>query len=151
MRNLIGLTVVIATSLPAGAMASNRCPANQDTIFACSTTNNKQVRVCDGGDTIGYTFGRPGQPPEMALRVPRQRTSTWQWPGMGYTATYSATIPNGKTRYVVWSTTERGSDPVQSSSGIAVEVNGKQVANILCLQDDTLLDNLFDIDLPREN
>ena len=151
MRYLIAITVVFATGFSVQAVAQDHCPDDQDTIFACTTTNGKQVRVCDAGPKISYTFGRPGQAPELALSVARQSTSTWQWPGIGYTATYSATIPNGRTRYTVWSSTERGSDPVQSSSGIAVEVNGKQVANIRCLENETLVDNLFDIDLPREN
>lgn len=150
MRSLIALVTISLMSL-GSAVAQDHCPANQTTVFACTTSNGKQVRVCDAGAAIGYTFGRPGQPPELALKVPRQRTSTWQWPGMGYTATYSATIPNGKTRYTVWSTTERGSDPLETASGIAVEVNGKQVANIRCLENEDLVDNLFDIDLPREN
>ena len=151
MRSLIAITVVFASSFSVPALAQEHCPANQETIFACTTTNNKQVRVCDAGAEIRYTFGRPGPTPELALSVPRESTSTWQWPGMGNTATYSVTIPNGKTHYIVWSSTERGSDPVQSSSGIAVEVDGKQVANIRCIENDALIDNLFDVDLPREN
>ena len=148
MRSLITICLLLASSLPAAA--AQHCPANQSTLFACTTSNNKVVRVCDAGATIGYTFGRPGQAPELSLAVPRARTSTWQWPGMGYTATYSATIPNGDTTYTVWSTTERGSDPLQSSQGVEVKVRGRRVANILC-RNEGAVDNLFDVDLPREN
>lgn len=139
-------------AVPAGMAKSPalQCPAGQQTVFACATTNGKQVQVCDAGATIGYRFGRPGQPPELALNVPRNRARTYQWPGAGRTTTYSVTVPNGDTRYTVYSTFDRLADALDFQYGINVEVRGRQVANLRC-REDGLVDNLEGIDLPQDH
>lgn len=134
--------------LPATALAA--CPAGQQTLFACTTTNAKQIQVCDAGRTIGYTFGRTGQRPELALNVPRHRASTYQWPGAGRTTTYSVTVPNGDTRYTVYSTFDRLADELDFQHGIDVHVGGKQVANLRC-REDGLIDALEGVGLPQTN
>lgn len=142
--SLLGMLLL----LPGMALAA--CPAGQDTVFACTTAHGKQVQVCDAGRTIGYTFGRPGQPPELALNVPRNRASTYQWPGAGRTTTYSVTVPNGDTRYTVYSTFDRLADALDFQYGINVEVRGRQIANLRC-REDGLIDNLEGIDLPQDH
>lgn len=136
---------LLALLLPAGAMAA--CPSGQDTLFACTTTNGKQVQVCDAGRSIGYTFGRPGRAPELALNVPRNHASTYQWPGAGRTTTYSVTVPNGDTTYTVYSTFDRLADELDFQHGIQVEVRGQQVANLRC-REPGLIDNMEGVDLP---
>lgn len=145
--------IILFAALAAPGLAQSApaaCPAGQQTLFACTTTNGKQVQVCDAGRTINYRFGRQGQPPEMALAVPRQQASTWQWPGIGRTTTYSVTVPNGDTRYTVYSSFDRLADELDFQYGINVEVRGRQVANLRC-REDGLVDNLEGVDLPASN
>lgn len=147
-RPLIALLSTLVLSLPGMALAA--CPSGQKTLFACSTTNDKQVQVCDAGRSIGYTFGRPGRAPELALDVPRNRASTYQWPGTGRTTTYSLSVPNGDTTYTVYSTFDRLADTLDFQHGIQVEVRGQQVANLHC-REPGLIDNLEGVDLPQSN
>ncbi len=146
MRAHLSLLTLLALGA-ADAQAQATCPAGQDTLFACTTRNGKQVQVCDAGETINYRFGRPGKPPEMSLDVPRERASTWQWPGVGRTTTYSVTLPNGDTSYTVCSSFDRLADELEFEYGIHVEVRGRQVANLRCRGDD-VIDNLEGVDLP---
>lgn len=147
-RPLIALLSTLVLSLPGMALAA--CPSGQKTLFACSTTNGKQVQVCDAGRSIGYTFGRPGRAPELALDVPRNRASTYQWPGTGRTTTYSLSVPNGDTTYTVYSTFDRLADTLDFQHGIQVEVRDQQVANLRC-REPGLIDNLEGVDLPQSN
>jgi hypothetical protein len=149
MHPILAATGLCLLTVVSGHAAA-ACPAAQATIFACTTTNGKQVQVCDAGRTIGYAFGRPRQTPELSLNVPRARTSTWQWPGFGRTTTYSLSIPNGDTKYTVFSSFDRLAETLQFESGILVAVRGNQVARLLC-REQGLIDNLVDVDLPSEN
>ena len=146
MRAQLSLLTLLALG-PADAQAQATCPAGQDTLFACTTRNGKRVQVCDAGETINYRFGRPGKPPEMSLDVPRERASTWQWPGVGRTTTYSVILPSGDKSYTVYSSFDRLADKLEFEYGIHVQVRGRQVANLLCRADD-VIDNLEGVDLP---
>lgn len=124
-----------------GAQAS--CPLS--TVFACTTTNNKVVEVCDSGDKIDYSFGKKGQKPELALSVLRRAASTVQWQGIGRHMYYSVRIPNGNTIYEVFSSIDKLEQSVEA--GIYVTVNGENVATILC-KPDTRTDYLEGLALP---
>ena len=146
---LLALTTA-CIAVPARAVAAPAaCPAGQTTVFACTTSNGKQVQVCDAGATLGYTFGRPGLRPELTFHVARERASTWQWQGIGRYMNYSVSLPNGKARYTVFSSVDRLADEPEPSLGISVEVQGRHVAQLTCEQEGSI-ENLFDIDLPAD-
>ena len=140
-----------AVMLPVAAQSA--CPSDS-TIFACTTTNGKFVEVCDAGQVIRYTFGRPGKTPELALSVPRDQASTLQWPGVGRYINYGVTIPNGNTTYQVFTSVERlfeGDEDSDGSytAGINVEVDRRHVATVDC-KTDTVIDNMEGIDLKSD-
>lgn len=103
---------------------------------------------------IQYTFGRPGKTPELALSVPRESASTFQWPGVGRYINYSVKIPNDNTTYQVFTSAERlfeGDEDTDASytAGINVEVDGRHVATVDCKMD-TVIDNMEGIDLKSD-
>ncbi|MGR4896842.1 hypothetical protein ACIPR8_16380 [Stenotrophomonas sp. LARHCG68] len=121
------------TAMPAAA--SNTCAATETPLFTCNTTNGKQVLLCDAGDTLHYTFGKPGRPPEMQLKVRREEASTWQWEGIGRAISYSINVPNGNTVYDVFWSVDRMTDEHEVQAGVNVEVNGRHVATVRCNAD----------------
>lgn len=150
-HNLIFYFALTAVMLPVAAQAA--CPKD-NTIFACTTTNGKFVEVCDAGKVIQYTFGRSGETPELALSVPRDQASTFQWPGVGRYINYSVKIPNDNTTYQVFTSAERlfeGDEDTDASytAGINVEVDGRHVATVDCKMD-TVIDNMEGIDLKSD-
>jgi hypothetical protein len=120
-------------------------PAAQ--IFYCQTVTGRQVEVCDQGSHLEYRFGRALERPELALRVPRGMTSTWQWPGIGRYMSYRVTIPNGQTHYTVFFAVDRLSTSQTVEAGIDVSRNEEILATIACVPE-TLQQRLEGIDLP---
>jgi hypothetical protein len=41
-----------------------------DTVFRCTTANGKVVQVVQTATHVRYTFGKPGQAPEMTIETP---------------------------------------------------------------------------------
>lgn len=124
------LTVVIAAAIAPTAWA--KCDAGSQTLFSCTTTNGKQIEVCDAKKTIDYSYGRTGSKPELSLRVPRADASTYQWQGVGRYMSYSVKLPNGKTEYSVYWGFDRLTEEHAEEAGVNVTVNGKQVATVKC-------------------
>ena len=73
------------------------CEKGSTTVFSCVTGKGKIIEVCDSKKTIDYSFGKPSEKPDLALKVPRESASTTQWNGMGRWISYSVEIPNGNT------------------------------------------------------
>ncbi|MGB6007773.1 hypothetical protein [Castellaniella sp.] len=119
---------------------------NSKLVFACTTTKGKAVEICDSDDILQYSFGTKGHYPELSLSVPRSEASTFQWDGRGSEITYSVQIPNGDTVYEVFTSMSRMSNEHEIVSGINVEVAGKHVATLTCL-DDTVQQDMEDIPL----
>lgn len=114
------------------------------TIFSCTTTKGKVVEVCDSGKTIDYSFGKKGAKPELALSVPRAEVTTTQWDGTTTGIYYSVLIPNGNTKYEVFSNVDRNAQ--EESSGIYVFINGNNAATITC-KTESVVDNLEGVSL----
>lgn len=139
----LALTAVI---LPVAVQAA--CPGDS-TIFSCTTTNRKFVEVCEAGKVIQYTFGRRGKTPELALSAPRNKASTFQWPGVGRYINYSVTIPNGNTTYQVFFSADRLTEEHEIEAGINVEVDGEHVATVDC-KPSSVIHNMEGIDLKSD-
>ena len=122
------------------------CPAAEQTIFHCTTKQQKQIQVCDAKTHITYQYGQHLNQPEMKLKVARQKTTTDQWAGIGPTESYSVNIPNGNTTYSVFSSLDKNS--FESTAGVAIYENDQHKATVYCDQDAPITEALFDIDLP---
>jgi len=142
----VGLTLLFAMT---HALAD--CPAGQKTVFYCDTVNDKVIQLCDAGATIDYTFGGVGRLPELALRIPREQATTWQWPGIGRWITYAVDVPNGDTRYSVFWGVDRLDEAHPVAAGVDVEIRNEHVATVRCRDDAALIQQMEGIDLrPRE-
>ncbi|WP_250464804.1 hypothetical protein [Microbulbifer litoralis] len=119
-----------------------------ETLFYCETEGGKKVEVQDLGSLINYRFGKKLYDPEMELTLPRERATTYQWPGAGPTESYSVFIPNGKIVYIVYTSRERRPGG-EMESGILVRAGGVELATINC-KPDTLFEKLMGVDLPKE-
>ena len=64
------LCASLIISLPTLSFAD--CVKGEKILFACTTTKNKKIEVCDAGKTINYAFGKVGVKPELALNVPQR-------------------------------------------------------------------------------
>lgn len=147
--SLLALLLGSALMFGLNSSASAACSGKDKLIFSCAMKSGKHVEVCDAGSNIEYSFGKPGKP-EMALAVPRKRTSTYQWQGIGRSMPYSINIPNGNTEYRVFTVADKmmEGDNGGYEAGINVVSNGKQVAALKCLPK-TVKSNLEGLDLPR--
>lgn len=124
------------------------CENGSKTVFSCTTINNKQIEVCDAGKTISYAFGKQGRKPELALSVPRDEATTFQWLGIGRYINYSVAIPNGKYRYNVYTSYDKLEENEDKAfeAGVTVEEGDKLLARVIC-RDETVVDNIEGIKL----
>jgi hypothetical protein len=126
--------LVIAALFTAHAASASQCGPAEKVIFSCST-GGKVVSVCAAGDlssgvgTLTYRFGPPGHPeitwPPGAWHDVT-RSGTWMFSGGG--GAWLA-FHRDAFRYIVYSATGRGWG---EKSGVAVEQNGKLIANQRC-------------------
>ncbi len=140
------LTVAACALLTTPAWAD--CDPGSATVFHCTTTKGKVLQLCDAGKTMVYSFGLPQRTPDIVLRVPRARASTWQWNGTGPSMSYSVNIPNGNTTYSVFWSVDRMTDEHPISAGVHVTINGKHAATVSCVGE--VQQALEGIDLPLE-
>ena len=123
--------------------------AKNGMLFHCVTKNNKEIFLSDRGEFIDYSYGFRGRAPELSLSVPREKVTTFQWKGFGRWITYSITIPNGETKYTVFTSLDRVSDAHDSEAGVFATVGDNEVARILCK--DMITSNMMDVDLKQED
>ncbi|WP_417908580.1 hypothetical protein [Candidatus Electronema sp. PJ] len=131
--------------------ADAACGKGSKTVFHCLTDKGKAIELCDSGRTMDYSFGTPGKKTEIALRVPRNKATTYQWKGYGRTHCYSVEIPNGNTTYsIFWhlDTGLVGTEENPESAGVNVEIEKKHVATVKCAENDlNIIQYLEGIDL----
>lgn len=126
------------------------CPGGSETLFRClAKTSGKQIEVCDAADTIKYSFGKPGKKPELALSVPRDEVTTWQWNGVGRYISYTLNIPNKGHLYRVFWGVDRISEGNPEEAGVNVEKKGNLLTTVYC-QEDTIENHLEGVDLRPE-
>jgi len=121
------LAVLCASNVDASCVGSK-------TLFFCNTVKGKQIEVCDAGDTIHYSFGKSGQKPEIAIKVPRDKASTYQWAGVGRSESYAVDIPNGKATYNVFWGVDRLTEEHAIEAGVNVLINNKLVTTVNCVE-----------------
>jgi hypothetical protein len=146
MIKLLFLSFTTAALLSPSAYAA--CAAGSETLFACTTAKGKVVEVCDAGKTITYSFGSRQGKPEIALAVPRDKATTYQWEGIGRYMSYAVDIPNGSTTYSVFIGMDRLSEAHAVEAGVHVLNNGNLVATVKCT-DKNLVGNLEGVKLSK--
>lgn len=145
MKKLLLLAASFTFSV--GVWAS--CPAKTQTIFQCTTTNNKIIQVCDAGKTINYSFGKPSQTPELAVSVLRNKVKTYQWEGIGRYENYSVNIPNGNYFYRVFSSIDKINQ--SASAGVEISKNDDLIATVECAPSKKIINNLIGVNLQPED
>ena len=136
----------MATGVSFAPQVFAKCAAGQPTIFSCSTAKGKTIEVCDAGKSITYTFGSPQAKPEIALNVPRDKVTTFQWSGIGRYLSYAVDIPNGTTTYSVFHGMDRITKEHAIEAGVNVLVDGKLLATVRC-SGRNIVNNLEGVDL----
>ena len=126
----VGLWVFLAGSV---SVAYAECAPGGKLLFACTTVNAKHIELCDDAKTLGYAFGATLDKPEMALRVPREQASTWQWQGVGRDESYTVDVPNGNTTYSVFWSRDRMIENAPHEAGVYVLVKQKLITTVKCL------------------
>lgn len=118
------LLIVALAALPIAASGKGEEGA---LIFACTTVNQKFVKVVDNGATIKYSFGKKGKKPELVFSVSRSAASTYQYQGFGRYVAYAVSVPNNGVTYSVFYGYDKLSADSQVDAGIVVKtVNGKE-------------------------
>ena len=140
------LIIVVAVICSHSAFAA--CPAQSKTVFNCTTTNNKVIQVCDAGNTISYSFGKANATPELAITVPRDKVTTYQWEGFGRYENYAINIPNGKTIYRVNDSLDKMSQ--EYTAGVEVSNNDKLLATVECAANKKITSKIQGIKLRPE-
>lgn len=140
------LVVVAAVSYASSSAIAGACPKGSETVFSCIAAKGKVIQVCDSGKTIDYSFGKPSTP-EIVVRAPRNEASTYQWQGLGRSISYSVQVPNGNTTYSVFWSLDRATSEREIDAGVRVEVNKKPVANVKCVGEKHIVQNIEGIDL----
>jgi hypothetical protein len=116
------------------------CTRAEKPVFSCST-GKKIISVCQVRDGLQYRFG-PAAKPELVWPDNISRTDLIRQGSLLFASgggTYLR-FTHGQTDYVVYSASGRGWE----AQGVAVERQGKLIANIKCKQ---LPSPDFDIDL----
>ncbi|MDH1857867.1 hypothetical protein N5D44_05855 [Acinetobacter junii] len=124
------------------------CPSQSKTVFNCTTTNNKVIQVCDVDNIISYSFGKANATPELAITVPRNKVTTYQWEGFVRYENYAINIPNGKTIYRVNDSLDKMSQ--QYTAGVEVSNNDKLLATVECAANKKITSKIQGIKLRPE-
>ena len=140
---IIVIVPVLVTLFAANVYAG--CEGGK-TVFSCSTIKGKQIEVCDMEKTIDYSFGKPQEKSEIAIKIPREQASTFQWAGIGSSISYAVDIPNKNTTYNVFWSADRMSEEHGIEAGVNVLINKELVTTVKCA-DKNIVNNLEGVNL----
>ena len=132
------IILIAALLLPLPALA---CGAGEKPVFSCTTTKGKEIKVCQAPTAIKYSFGKPGQPPELTLSE-SNKTFLYEVDGGSASEYQTFTFKNGKTHYVLNNLSNfskiglNGEIEIQGSEEASLEVTqgGKSLATLECKQ-----------------
>ena len=103
----------------------------EKTLFSCHTKKGKQIEVCNLGQTIRYSFGKPKDKPEITVVVPIQSVTGTSCYDCGRYISLSVDIPNRNTTYrVSWNGDKLYDSPLEG--GVEVIINGESNTFISC-------------------
>jgi len=117
------------------------CMPDQELFMACTFQNGKTVEVCTDGSFVDYTFGRPGERPELAISLAFQDGAEWvPWNGVGRSIWEAIRLTNNDVVYEVYGGFDRhlAADETKAHGevffgGILVEdFDGSELAHLRC-------------------
>ena len=144
-KSLCAVLVTASLSLAVGN-AQAACPATAKTVFSCSTTNNKVVDICELGQNLLYSFGRPNSRPELQFNIAKSRAYMYLWDGSTSSEYNELYLPRGNTIYQAYQADHRNHGGTEH--GLNVLINNKPVANIRC-RANTVIENFQQLELPQ--
>ncbi|MFA9203230.1 MAG: hypothetical protein ACEQSD_04440 [Flavobacteriales bacterium] len=144
-KSLCAVLVTASLSL-AISNAQAACPATAKTVFSCSTTNNKVVDICELGQNLLYSFGRPNSRPELQFNIAKSRAYMYLWDGSTSSEYNELYLPRGNTIYQAYQANHRNHGGTEH--GLNVLINKKPVANIRC-RANTVIENFQQLELPQ--
>ena len=114
-------------------------PASTDTRFmSCPTRNGKHIEVTirpagsDNAGSFAYSFGVPGQEPELSLSVPISEGTVVPWPGIGRSVWSSVKFPNDGYEYEIWHGFDRNDEDSELEGGVKITKAGDVIAIYQC-------------------
>lgn len=123
--------ILYSSILIAPVMANAACPQDKAEIFSCTTAAGKSIEVCQNGNQVEYSYGKPGGRPEIVINQPKRSLELWVANELISKDSYTTlAIPNGKTRYIVYDSVS--ANATKHESGVNVEINGQQVSSVQC-------------------
>lgn len=144
-KSLCAVLVTASLSL-AISNAQAACPATASTVFSCTTTNNKVVDICELGQHLLYSFGKPRAKPELQFNIAKNRAYMYLWDGNTSSEYNELYLPRGNTIYQAYQADHRNHGGTEH--GLNVLINNKPVANIRC-RANSVIENFQQLDLPK--
>jgi hypothetical protein len=126
------LTALALLSLWA-PMSALACGPGETLVFSCPTDRGTQIEVCQAKTTIHYTYGKPGQAPELKLW---EKNSDFVWEhGEGVSAGIGDDLifRNGATRHLI-SHVSNFDDRSNVNAHMTVMQPGKDNISIECVK-----------------
>jgi len=118
------------------------CDTSYEKFMSCSFPNGKAVEVCTDGNFVDYTFGYPGQQPELAITLAYQEgAEAVPWNGVGRTIWEAIRLTNNDVTYEVYGGFDKQAavewdpetEPNPMFGGIFIEdVDGNELAHMRC-------------------
>jgi hypothetical protein len=108
------------------------CGPGETLVFSCPTDRGKHIEVCQANTAIHYTYGKPGQAPELRLSE-KNETFVWEH-GEGVSAGIGDDLifGNGATRYMI-SHVSNFDDRSDVNAHLTVMQHGKDNISIECV------------------
>lgn len=138
----------LSCAAPAFGAPITQCKAGDTVVFSCST-GSRMLSICASGDIdhggalMQYRYGVPGKP-ELVYpdkpRAPRGLFKPGQLAFSGGGGAYLKFSTAGHLYTVFSAIGNWGKTGTGTAEGVAVESNGKPVANILCRKDSNFVE-----------
>ncbi len=135
-------TGLLCLSLCAATAANAECPQGQYDFNSCRIAGrNTEVSVCYDDDTVTYSYGPVGKPPELFLTEPIATVDFQPWHGVGKAIFESVTFYNGDYAYQVGGGFDRPFTEEEMEQGpqhfglIDISKHGKSLATLECVPD----------------
>lgn len=105
-------------------------PAFAQTIFECTTTNGKVLKLTETKDNVGYSFGKVNRP-ELAFKIGKENAIYRAYNGIGRYMDYSVEVQNHDAVYQVFTSADKHSQKVKSGVWVTL-LGSEQHSEILC-------------------
>ena len=127
---------ILALLLCLSPSAVFACGPGEKLVFSCPTDTRKQVQVCQASTAIHYTYGKPGQPPELKLSETNENFVWEHGEGVSAGIADDLLFKNGTTTYLI-SHVRNFDDPTSFLAHLTVMQPGEENTYIECAPEKT--------------